>query len=187
MNVVPTKLKDAYILEPRLFHDERGYFMESYNARVLEQFGILGDFIQDNQSLSMPAGTLRGLHFQQNPMAQTKIVRCVSGAIYDVIVDIRRGSPTYGEWIGVYLTADNHQQLVVPKGFAHGFCTLAPNTIVTYKVDEYYCAKSDGGIAWDDPDLGIDWPITDPFLSSKDSVLPKLKDAVMNFIYEEEM
>ena len=186
MKIIPTKLKGVLILEPNVFGDHRGYFMESYNKKVIEEVGLTIDFIQDNQSLSTEAGTLRGLHFQLNPKAQTKLVRCLSGAIYDVVVDIREGSLTYGEWIGVILSEDNHRQLVVPKGFAHGFCTLVSDAIIAYKVDEYYCPECDGGILWNDPDLGIDWPVTNPVLSEKDQELPRLAEAELNFVYGEQ-
>ena len=184
MKGMSTKLKDVLILEPQLFGDHRGYFMESFNQKVLDKWGLTTDFIQDNQSLSTEAGTLRGLHFQLNPKAQTKIVRCLSGAIYDVIVDIRKGSPTYGKWIGVILSKYNHRQLVVPKGFAHGFCTLVPDTVIAYKVDDYYSPEYDRGILWNDPTLGIDWPTTKPLLSEKDKLHPPLAEANLNFIYE---
>nr|WP_150959441.1 dTDP-4-dehydrorhamnose 3,5-epimerase [Aneurinibacillus sp. XH2] len=181
MNKAPTKLKDVFILEPKVHNDNRGFFMESYNERKLRELGIHQNFIQDNHSLSTEAGVLRGLHYQLNPKAQAKLVRVTAGAIYDVVVDIRRGSPTFGQWIGVILSAHNHRQLLVPKGFAHGFCTLVPNTEVQYKVDEYYSPECDRGILWNDPGLGIDWPVTNPVLSEKDKGHPFLKDADINF------
>lgn len=181
MNKAPTKLKDVFILEPKVHNDNRGFFMESYNERKLRELGVHQNFIQDNHSLSTDAGVLRGLHYQLNPKAQTKLVRVTAGAIYDVVVDIRRGSPTFGQWIGVILSAHNHRQLLVPKGFAHGFCTLVPNTEVQYKVDEYYSPECDRGILWNDPELGIDWPVTNPVLSEKDKGHPVLKDADINF------
>lgn len=181
MNKAPTKLKDVFILEPKVHNDNRGFFMESYNERKLRELGIHQNFIQDNHSLSTEAGVLRGLHYQLNPKAQTKLVRVTVGAVYDVVVDIRRGSPTFGQWIGVILSAHNHRQLLVPKGFAHGFCTLVPNTEVQYKVDEYYSPECDRGILWNDPELAIDWPVTNPVLSEKDKGHPFLKDADINF------
>lgn len=184
MNVVKTKIEDVVILEPKVFEDQRGYFMESYNEEVFNSLDLKHDFIQDNQSLSVPAGTIRGLHFQLNPKAQTKIVRCITGSIYDVAVDIRQGSPTFGQWVGVVLSEHNKRQLVVPKGFAHGFCTLVPNTTVAYKVDEYYSPECDAGILWNDPALGIDWPTTNPILSEKDTKHPALAYAEMNFVYK---
>jgi dTDP-4-dehydrorhamnose 3,5-epimerase len=181
MQVTESKLKGAKLIEPKVFGDHRGFFMESYNKKQFEEVGIDIEFVQDNHSLSVPAGTLRGLHFQLEPKAQTKLVRVTSGAIYDVIVDIRKGSPTYGQWEGYIISAANKRQLLVPKGFAHGFCTVVENTEVVYKVDEYYSPEHDAGILWNDPDLGIDWPTKDTILSDKDSKLPILKEANINF------
>jgi dTDP-4-dehydrorhamnose 3,5-epimerase len=181
MQVTESKLKGAKLIESKAFGDHRGFFMESYNKKQFEELGIDVEFVQDNHSLSVPAGTLRGLHFQLEPKAQTKLVRVTSGAIYDVIVDIRKGSPTFGQWEGYIITAANKRQLLVPKGFAHGFCTLVENTEVVYKVDEYYAPEQDAGILWNDPDLGIDWPTQNPILSDKDSKLPILKEANINF------
>lgn len=180
MRVLPLKLPGASIFEPVVHGDHRGYFMESYNENVMKDRGLYFNFIQDNQSLSSEVGVLRGLHYQLNPKAQTKLVRVISGAIYDVIVDIRRNSPTFGQWVGVILSEHNKRQLLVPKGFAHGFCTLVPNTQVLYKVDEYYSPDHDRGILWNDPDLDIDWPISNPVLSDKDQRHPLLKDAEVN-------
>ncbi|CAM3335356.1 MULTISPECIES: dTDP-4-dehydrorhamnose 3,5-epimerase [Saccharibacillus] len=181
MKVTPLKLQGAAIIEPVVHGDQRGFFMESFNQVQLQHEGIHYEFVQDNQSLSAEAGVLRGLHYQMNPKAQTKILRVISGAIYDVIVDIRRGSPTFGQWEGFILSEYNHRQLLVPKGFAHGFCTLVPNTQVMYKVDEYYSPEHDRGILWNDPALGIDWPTSDPVLSEKDQKHPLLQDAELNF------
>lgn len=181
MKVMQTKFKDAVIIEPRVFGDQRGFFMESYNKLSFEQKGIEYNFIQDNHSLSAESGVLRGLHYQKPPKAQTKLVRVISGAVYDVIVDIRKTSSTYGQWIGVILSADNKRQLLIPKGFAHGFCTLVPNTEVLYKVDEYYSPENDRGILWNDEDLGIGWPMSNPVLSEKDKGHPLLKDAEVHF------
>lgn len=181
MNVTPLKLTDAFVLEPVVHGDHRGFFMESYNDSLFKQHGIAYNFIQDNQSLSAEAGVLRGLHYQLNPKAQTKLIRVLTGAIYDVIVDIRKSSPTFGQWVGVILSEHNKRQLLVPKGFAHGFCTLVPNTQVLYKVDEYYSPENDRGILWNDPALGIDWPTSNPILSDKDQLHPLLKDAEINF------
>ena len=181
MKVIPTKIKDLLLLEPLIFTDARGYFMESYNKQTLEALDIKGDFIQDNHSLSTATGTIRGLHFQQGANAQTKLVRCTAGAIYDVAVDLRSDSPTYGHWVGLILSAYNHRQLLIPKGFAHGFCTLVPDTVVAYKVDAPYCPTSDVGIIWNDPNLAIDWPITTPILSEKDQQHPTLEQANFTF------
>jgi dTDP-4-dehydrorhamnose 3,5-epimerase len=183
MQVIKSKLKGAKLIEPKVFGDHRGFFMESYSKKQYEDLGINDEFIQDNHSLSVPAGTLRGLHFQLEPKAQTKLVRVTSGAIYDVIVDIRKGSPTFGQWEGYIITAANKRQLLIPKGFAHGFCTLVENTEVLYKVDEYYAPEQDAGILWNDPDLGIDWPVLAPILSDKDTKHPRLKEVDLNFEY----
>ncbi|AIQ76757.1 MULTISPECIES: dTDP-4-dehydrorhamnose 3,5-epimerase [Paenibacillus] len=181
MKVTPLQLQGASILEPVVHGDNRGFFMESYNEEIMHKLGVNYQFIQDNQSLSAEVGVLRGLHYQLNPKAQTKLIRVLSGAIYDVIVDIRRTSPTFGQWVGVILSEYNKRQLLVPKGFAHGFCTLVPNTQVLYKVDEYYSPENDRGILWNDPTLGIDWPTSSPILSDKDQRHPLLKDAEINF------
>ncbi|MFC9711221.1 dTDP-4-dehydrorhamnose 3,5-epimerase [Paenibacillus sp. NPDC056933] len=184
MKITPLKLQGASLIEPVVHGDHRGFFVESYNESVLLEKGIKHAFVQDNQSLSTQTGVLRGLHYQLNPKAQTKLIRVLSGAIYDVIVDIRKGSPTFGEWEGFILSEHNHRQLLVPKGFAHGFCTLVPNTQVLYKVDEYYSPENDRGILWSDPALGIDWPTSNPILSDKDQRHPLLKDAEINFNFE---
>ncbi|ANS76047.1 dTDP-4-dehydrorhamnose 3,5-epimerase [Paenibacillus yonginensis] len=181
MKVTPLKLEGASLLEPVVHGDTRGFFMESYNEQVLQNNGLNFQFVQDNQSLSAQPGVLRGLHYQLNPKAQTKLVRVLSGAIYDVIVDVRRSSPTFGQWQGFILSEFNQRQLLVPKGFAHGFCTLVPNTQVMYKVDEYYSPENDRGILWNDPALGIDWPTSNPVLSEKDQRHPLLQDAELNF------
>lgn len=181
MKVTSLKLEGAYLIDPVVHGDNRGYFMESYNDKLFKQNGLNYNFIQDNQSLSAETGVLRGLHYQLNPKAQTKLVRVLSGAIYDVIVDIRKNSQTFGQWVGVILSEHNKRQLLVPKGFAHGFCTLVPNTQVLYKVDEYYSPENDRGILWNDPALAIDWPTLNPILSDKDQRHPLLKDAEINF------
>lgn len=185
MNMTPLKLKGAYLIEPVVHGDHRGFFMESYNYSSLQEWGVKHQFLQDNQSLSCEPGVLRGLHYQLNPKSQTKLVRALTGAIYDVIVDIRRNSPTYGQWVGVILSEYNKRQLLVPKGFAHGFCTLVPNTQVLYKVDEYYSPEHDRGILWNDPALGIDWPVKEPLLSDKDRLHPFFADAEVNFDWED--
>ncbi|MBP1949037.1 dTDP-4-dehydrorhamnose 3,5-epimerase [Virgibacillus litoralis] len=184
MNVIDTKLHGVKIIEPVVFQDNRGFFMESYNLDRFKEHGLNFDFIQDNHSLSIEKDVIRGLHYQLNPMAQTKLVRVITGAIYDVAVDIRQGSPTFGQWVGIMLSEENHRMLVVPKGFAHGFCTLKENTHVQYKVDDYYSAENDKGILWNDPALGIDWPASNPILSEKDAKQPLLKDAEINSQYQ---
>ncbi|WP_047150870.1 dTDP-4-dehydrorhamnose 3,5-epimerase [Aneurinibacillus tyrosinisolvens] len=181
MNLIPTRFEGLMVLEPKLFGDARGYFMESYNERVFSDKNLYFDFVQDNQSLSREAGVIRGLHYQLNPKAQTKVVRVLRGAIYDVVVDIRKGSSTFGEWQGFILSEENRRQLLVPKGFAHGFCTITAETIVAYKVDEYYSPEHDRGIIWNDPNLKIDWPTSQPILSDKDKNHPLLKGAEINF------
>ncbi|BFT75360.1 dTDP-4-dehydrorhamnose 3,5-epimerase [Paenibacillus sp. P36] len=181
MQVITTKLEGLYIVEPDVHGDNRGFFMESYSSRKFAEHGIDFPFVQDNHSLSVETGVVRGLHYQLNPKAQTKLVRVTSGAIYDVAVDIRKNSSTFGQWVGVILSEDNKRQLLVPQGFAHGFCTIVPNTQVLYKVDEYYSPEHDRGILWSDPTLGIDWPTSKPILSDKDQKHPLLRDAEINF------
>ncbi|CAM4490523.1 dTDP-4-dehydrorhamnose 3,5-epimerase [Paenibacillus macerans] len=172
MKITPLKLEGAVLLDPVVHGDHRGFFMESYNDAVLQKLGISSSFVQDNQSLSVEPGVLRGLHYQLNPKAQAKLIRVLSGVVYDVILDIRRDSRTFGQWVAVILSEYNKRQLLVPKGFAHGFCTLVPNTQVLYKVDEYYSPEHDRGILWNDPALNIDWPVNDPLLSEKDKNHP---------------
>ncbi|MDN4620702.1 dTDP-4-dehydrorhamnose 3,5-epimerase [Paenibacillus sp. PsM32] len=181
MKVTSLTLEGAKLIEPVVHGDHRGFFMESYNEKLMHENGIKHNFIQDNHSLSAEPGVLRGMHYQLNPKAQTKLIRVISGSIYDVIVDIRKDSPTFGQWQGFILSDANKRQLLVPQGFAHGFCTLAANTQVIYKVDEYYSPEHDRGIAWDDPSLNIDWPVSSPVLSDKDTRHPLLKDAELNF------
>lgn len=176
MKITSTKLDGALVIETDVFGDHRGFFTESYSEKTFNEAGLDYKFVQDNHSLSSEAGTLRGLHFQLSPKAQTKLVRVMSGAIYDVIVDLRRNSPSYGQWQGFILSEANKKQLLVPRGFAHGFCTLVAHTQVLYKVDEYYSKEHDRGIMWNDPDLNIDWPIREPVLSDKDKIHPRLKD-----------
>lgn len=168
------------------FADERGWFAETYNRDRFSVLGIDAEFIQDNHAKSAPAGVLRGLHFQRPPHAQAKLVRCVRGAIWDVGVDIRAGSPTYGRWLASTLSADNDLQLFVPAGFAHGYVTLEPNTEVQYKVDARYAPDCEGGIAWNDPDIALPWPLpaSGPILSSKDQALGALKDFESPFPYD---
>ncbi|MFY0518409.1 dTDP-4-dehydrorhamnose 3,5-epimerase [Lysinibacillus sp. UGB7] len=184
MGFIKTNLLDAFLFEPNVFGDHRGFFMETYNAKLFEEQGFLIDFVQDNHSLSAESGTIRGLHYQLEPYAQTKLVRVTKGAVYDVIVDIRTGSPTYGQWEGFILSEDNKRQLLIPQGFAHGYCTLVKNTEFQYKVDNYYSPEHDRGIAWNDPALNIDWPTSSPILSEKDTVHPNLKDLECQFIYK---
>ena len=176
------------VITPRRFADDRGWFSETYSARTLAQHGITQTFCQDNQSLSRATGTLRGLHFQRPPFAQAKLVRCVAGRIFDVAVDIRRQSPTFGQWAGTVLSADEGNQLYVPVGYAHAFLTLEPDCLVAYKVDAFYSAEAEGGVNWNDPDICIDWPseVAEPLLSSKDALLPQLAQLDADFGYDGE-
>lgn len=174
------------LIRPRRHGDARGWFTETYNRDTFAALGIDSTFVQDNHSLSVPAFTLRGLHFQAPPAGQDKLVRCLRGRIFDVAVDIRQGSPTYGEWVGTELTADNGHQLFVPIGFAHGFLTLEPDCEVAYKCSHTYAPEQDGGIRWNDPAIGIDWPLPAgiaPELSAKDAVQPLLADFRSPFSY----
>ena len=186
MEVIKTDIEGVVIIEPRLFRDGRGYFFESYsekdfNAQVREV-----RFVQDNESKSS-YGVLRGLHFQKPPYAQSKLVRVIKGAVLDVAVDIRKGSPTFGKHVAVKLTEDNHRQFFIPRGFAHGFSVLTPEVIFQYKCDNFYAPQSEGALAWDDPDLGIDWRADRVILSEKDRHHPRLKDAEWLFDYNEEL
>ena len=184
MNIIQTSIEGVVIVEPRLFRDARGYFFESFSARDFSEKVRAVDFVQDNESRST-CGVLRGLHFQRPPHAQSKLVRCVRGAVLDVAVDIRRGSPTYGRHVAVELTEDNHLQLFIPRGFAHGFAVLSEEAVFQYKCDDYYAPEAEDGIAWDDPALGIDWRIPEEkiILSEKDRRRPRLSDAEGVFEY----
>jgi dTDP-4-dehydrorhamnose 3,5-epimerase len=186
MEVKSTDLPGLQALTPRYFHDPRGYFVETYNARTVERIGLTTCFVQDNQSFSIKTGTVRALHFQVPPMSQAKLVRVLRGSIYDAAVDLRVGSPTYGRWAAFTLTARGGEQLFVPHGFAHGFCTLEPETEVAYKVDEYYAPTYESGLAWDDPTLAIPWPIprADAVISDKDRKLGYFADFVSPFRYD---
>lgn len=184
MRFINTKLDGVLIIEPNVFGDHRGWFTETYNKKSFEELDLSLNFVQDNHSFSSTKGTLRGLHYQLNPKAQTKLVRCTKGAIFDVAVDIRNGSPNYGEWVGVKLSAENKKQLLVPKGFAHGFMTITDNVEVQYKVDEQYSPENDRGIIWNDSSIGINWPMDiKPVLSGKDEKAPSLKYAENNFLF----
>ena len=171
-------IADVILVTAKRFGDERGYFMETYRASSFAEIGVAVDFVQDNQALSAQRGTIRGLHFQRSPAAQAKLVRVVRGAVLDVAVDLRRGSSTFGRFVAATLTAEAGEQLFVPAGFAHGFCTLEPETEVAYKVSAFYSPEHDGGIIWNDPEVGIDWPLQgrDPVLSDKDARLPRLSE-----------
>lgn len=176
MEFIPTKFKDAWLIKPKVFQDERGFFLETYSKRIFQEKDIKIDFVQDNHSMSVKKGVLRGIHFQKPPHVQTKLVRVTKGSVYDVIVDLRKKSPTFGQWEGFTLSADNFLILFVPKGFGHGFCTLEENTEFLYKVDDFYAPEADSGIIWNDPTLAIDWPVEKPILSDKDSLLLKFSE-----------
>jgi dTDP-4-dehydrorhamnose 3,5-epimerase len=176
MNIIQTGIEGLLIIEPKVFGDERGYFFESYSERDFTEAVGPVKFVQDNESKSR-YGVLRGLHFQKEPYAQAKLVRVVSGAVLDVAVDLRKGSPTFGQHFSVELTGENHRQFFIPKGFAHGFCVLSEEVVFQYKCDEFYHPEAEGGIAWNDPDLAIDWriPASDLILSPKDQRHPSFK------------
>ena len=187
MKVTETNLKGVYVIEPQVFGDSRGWFMESWSKKKMEEAGIFVDFVQDNQSFSKEKGTLRGLHYQLNPMCQAKLLRCTRGEILDVAVDIRKGSPQYAKWTAVKLSAENKKQLYIPRGFAHGFMTLTDDVEVQYKADNYYAPECDGNIRWDDPEIGVEWPMKPVILSDKDKNAPLLKERTnLNFVYEED-
>lgn len=177
MNIIPTEIDGVLIIEPRIFQDSRGYFFESFNLREFEEKVGAIDFVQDNESKSC-YGVMRGLHFQRDGHSQAKLVRVVKGKVLDVAVDLRRGSATYGRHVAVELSEDNHRQFFIPRGFAHGFSVLSDEVIFQYKCDNYYCPSSEGAIAWNDPDLGIDWRIPEDkvILSEKDRNHPFLRD-----------
>lgn len=181
MNFIKTKIDGVVIVEPAVFGDNRGFFMESWSKRSFEEAGLYFDFVQDNHSSSTVKGTLRGVHFQRGEMSQAKLVRCVKGTVLDVAVDLRPESPTYKEWVAVELTAENKRQLMIPRRFGHGFVTLTDNVEFFYKADNFYAPEYDGGIRWNDPELGIDWGVEAPVLSKKDQTSPFLKDAVTDF------
>jgi dTDP-4-dehydrorhamnose 3,5-epimerase len=179
VQVIDTEIPEVKVLVPRRFGDPRGVFCETYSKRTLASVGIHVDFVQDNESISTERGVVRGMHFQLPPFAQAKLVRVVRGSVFDVVVDIRRSSPTFGKHVTATLTGENWQQVYVPPGFAHGFCVLEPNTEVIYKVSNFYSPEHDRGLIWNDPDLGIKWPVSpaDAKLSEKDLRHPRLKDA----------
>lgn len=184
MNFTKTGIEGVVIIEPKLFNDARGYFFESFSQREFDEAVRRVRFVQDNESRSS-RGVVRGLHFQKPPFAQSKLVRVISGAVLDVAVDIRRGSPTFGRHVAVELSGENHRQVFIPRGFAHGFSVLTESVVFQYKCDNYYSPESEGAIAWDDPDLGIDWKIasSDVILSEKDRCHSRLRDAEWLFDY----
>jgi dTDP-4-dehydrorhamnose 3,5-epimerase len=188
MQVIQTELPGVLVLKARYFQDHRGYFVETFNARAALEIGLKANFVQDNQAFSVRRGTVRALHFQVPPRTQAKLVRVLRGSIYDVAVDLRTGSPTYGRWTAAKLTAQGGEQLFVPRGFAHGYCTLEDNTEVAYKVDCYYAPECEQGIVWNDPTLAIGWPIAagEAVLSDKDRKLSHFGEFVSPFPYREE-
>jgi dTDP-4-dehydrorhamnose 3,5-epimerase len=184
LKVMESTLEGLKVIEPEIYGDHRGWFMETYNDAKFKDAGIDVRFVQDNHSFSATQGTIRGLHYQLNPKSQTKLVRCTRGVIFDVVVDIRKGSPSFGKWYGIELSAENKKQLFVPKGFAHGFMTLTDDVEVLYKVDELYSPENDRGIIWNDTRIGINWPThLTPILSGKDGLAPILERAEINFVY----
>lgn len=188
MEVIKTDIEGVVIIEPRIFEDERGYFYESFSQREFEEEVCRTTFVQDNQSKSS-YGVLRGLHFQKPPHCQSKLVRCIKGAVLDVAVDIRKGSPTFGKHVAVELTEDNHRQFFVPRGFAHGFAVLSKEAVFQYKCDNFYCKESEGAVAWNDPELAIDWriPAEDILLSEKDRLSKNIAEADYLFDYNEKL
>ena len=188
MEVIKTEIEGVVIIEPRIFNDERGYFYESFSQREFEEKVCRTTFVQDNQSKSS-YGVLRGLHFQKPPYSQSKLVRCIKGAVLDVAVDIRKGSPTFGKHVAVELSEENHRQLFIPRGFAHGFAVLTPEAVFQYKCDNYYNKESEGSVAWNDPQLAIDWriPADKVLLSEKDKLGKNITDAEYLFDYNEKL
>ncbi len=181
MNLLKTDIDGVYIIEPKVFGDNRGWFMESYSKIKIPEIGC--EFVQDNHSYSKEKDVLRGIHFQNGEYSQAKLVRCIRGAVLDVVVDLRKGSPTYKKWITVELSAENKRQLFIPRGFGHAFLTLTEDVEFVYKADNYYNYESDRSIRFDDPEINIDWGIEDPILSQKDKEAPFLKDSDCSFTY----
>lgn len=181
MKITKTKLEGVVIIEPDVFGDNRGFFMESWNKKKMAEAGLDYDFVQDNHSKSTVKGTLRGIHFQKGDKAQAKLVRCVKGAVLDVAVDLRRNSSTFKQWVCVELSEENKKQLLIPRGFGHGFVTLTDDVEFLYKADNYYAPEADAGIRWNDPDIGVEWGVENPILSEKDKRNPFLKDCIELF------
>lgn len=185
MNCKPTDIPGLLIVEPRLFDDNRGFFMESYSRRKYSELGIVQEFVQDNFSLSLKAGTIRGMHYQLEPMAQSKLIRTIRGKTLNVVVDLRQGSPAFGKWTAIAMSPEQFRLLYVPRGLANGFCSLEDSTEIEYKVDAYFSQEYERSFCWNDAELGIDWPVTDPILSDKDRTAPPFKEAEHNFAYKE--
>ena len=181
MKVIETKIKDLYMIEPQVFGDNRGWFMESWSQKKMEEAGLFYNFVQDSHSFSEKKGTLRGLHFQKGSSSQAKLVRCVRGAVFDVAVDLRKNSKTYKKWVGCILSEENKKQFLIPRGFAHGFLTLTDNVEFVYKADNYYDPQADRNIIWNDEEINVDWGIENPILSEKDKKAPKLSESDVDF------
>lgn len=181
MKVVSTEIEDLFIIEPQVFGDSRGWFMESWSQKKMEEAGLFYNFVQDNHSFSAVKGTLRGLHFQKGSSSQAKLVRCVRGAVFDVAVDLRKNSKTYKKWVGCILSEENKKQFLIPRGFAHGFLTLTDNVEFVYKADNYYDPQADRNIIWNDEEINVDWGIENPILSEKDKKAPKLSESDVDF------
>ncbi len=184
MNVLPTDLEGVTVIEPAVFGDHRGFFMETHNQKRYRDSNIESTFVQDNLSYSS-RNTLRGLHYQL-PQTQAKLIQVITGEIYDVAVDIRKGSPTFGKWVGVHLSDENHRQILVSEGFAHGFCVLSETAHVLYKCTDFYSPEDEKGVLWSDPDLSIDWPVTEPVLSEKDEEYPCLSEILPEHLFKYE-
>lgn len=184
MKITELELEGVKILEPKYFEDYRGYYVESYSARTLKELGIDTVFVQDNHSYTIKQGTLRGIHFQNNPKPQIKLVRCVRGRVLDVVVDLRKDSPTYKKWLAVELSEENRKQIWIPVGYGHAFLTLEDNCEIQYKVSEFYYPEFDRAIAWDDEEINVNWNIDNPIVSEKDKNAPKLRDSDVNFVKE---
>lgn len=185
MKITELELSGVRVLEPQYFEDFRGYYCETYSKRTMKQHGIDTVFVQDNHSLSLKKGTIRGIHFQNNPKPQIKLVRCTRGSVMDFVVDLRSDSPTFKKWVAVELTEENHKQIWIPSGFGHAFITLQDNCEVQYKVDELYYPEYDRAIAWNDPEIAIDWGIQNPIISQKDTKAPTLALSDVNFSMEQ--
>lgn len=185
MKRIDMRIPGVCIVEPQVFGDHRGFFLETYSTKSMADIGITNVFVQDNQSYSAQRGIIRGIHFQNAPMAQAKLVRVTKGAVLDVAVDLRKGSPTYKQWVSVELSAENKRMLYIPRGFGHGFVTLTEDVEFCYKVDNLYSKECDRGIRFDDPSIGVEWGVADPILSQKDTTAPMLDDSDCNFVYGE--
>jgi dTDP-4-dehydrorhamnose 3,5-epimerase len=181
MEFLKTKLSGVFYIKPNILKDNRGFFLESYSRRVFEQYGIAADFVQDNHSMSVKKGVVRGLHFQHPPHTQAKLIRVTQGKVFDVVVDLRKSSSSFGLWDSFELSAENFSMVYIPRGFAHGFCTLEDNSEFVYKNDNFYEPNAESGIRWNDPTLAIPWPVREPILSDKDAALPFFKDIITPF------